>query len=184
MYIDCGLMHRLHDQDFIDSSMFRACITSILRTYYTWKIINSPDITYNMIIMGLWAYAEITIGIVVSCLPVVPKFFKHIGPKIYATFSLGSMPGTLLRPKLRSTDKTNTSSRIRQHFTKRSGGNRIPETWNDSYHSKVELKGEYITLDEYDMRQSKSSTMNGLTRTLADGSATRHEGLDNENCAV
>lgn len=160
---------------------FLACVTSILRTYYTWKIVRSPDITYNMIIMGLWAYAEITIGIIVSCLPVFPKFFKHVGPKIYGTFSLGSLSGTLLRHKLRSTqntDKTNTSSGIRQPFPRRGGENSIPKTWNDSYHSKAELKGEYITLDEYDIHQSTSAAMNGLTPTLADGPATKREDLE------
>ena len=34
-----------------------------------------------MVIMGFWTYAEMTIGLVVSCLPVMPRFFHHIGPK-------------------------------------------------------------------------------------------------------
>ena len=155
-------------------------MTSILRTYYTWIVVKSPDITYNIAKMGLWAYAEISIGIIVSCLPVFPKFFNHIGPKVYATFSLGSSSTTLLRQKPPSdnTNKTNTSSGIRRPFTKRNGGNSVPETWNDSNHSKTELKGEYITLDEYDMQQPRTSNLDGLTSTLADGSPTRREELE------
>ncbi|CAD6593760.1 MAG: hypothetical protein ASARMPRED_007916 [Alectoria sarmentosa] len=69
---------------------FFACITSILRTYYTWKIVQSPDITYNMVRMGMWTYAELSTGIVISCLPVIPKFFQHVGPKISSVFTMRS----------------------------------------------------------------------------------------------
>ncbi|KAF7513246.1 hypothetical protein GJ744_010642 [Endocarpon pusillum] len=60
-----------------------ACVTSILRTYYTWKIVKSPEVSYNFAIMGYWTIAEITTGIVVSCLPVMPKFFHHYTSKFY-----------------------------------------------------------------------------------------------------
>lgn len=173
----------LEVKDVTNNSILRACVTSILRTYYAWKIVKSPDITYNMIFEGLWAFAEISIGIIVSCLPVLPKFFTHVGPKI---LSVRSLSGTLLRHKLRftnNTDKTNASPRVqRSRAAKRSGGISIPETWNDSYHSQAELKGAYITLDEYDMRQSKSAVILELTPTPAAGSATRGEDLENGNC--
>lgn len=159
----------------------------MVRTYYTWKIIKSPDITYNICIMGLWAYAEISIGIIVSCLPMIPKFFKHCGPKIHDMFSLGSLSEALLRPKLRSTgntDKTSSIPAIRRRFTKCSDGNSIPETCNDFYHMGPELKGEYITLDEYDIQQPKSAATIGLTPTLADGPATRREDLEKEKSGV
>lgn len=70
-----------------------ACITSILRTYYTWRIVQSPDVSYNIVPMGMWTYAEISIGIVISCLPVIPKFFQHIGPKVYSALTLRSKSG-------------------------------------------------------------------------------------------
>ncbi|ERF70422.1 hypothetical protein EPUS_04700 [Endocarpon pusillum Z07020] len=60
-----------------------ACVTSIMRTYYTWKVLKSPDVSYNVIIMGYWTIAEITTGIVVSCLPVMPKLFHHYTSKFY-----------------------------------------------------------------------------------------------------
>lgn len=69
---------------------FFACITSILRTYYTWKIVQSPDISYNMVPMGMWTYAELSTGIVISCLPVIPKFFQYIGPKVSSALTLRS----------------------------------------------------------------------------------------------
>lgn len=61
---------------------FLACIASIVRTYYTFKIALGPDVTYNVVVMGLAAAAELSIGVVVSCSPVLPRFFQHIGPKI------------------------------------------------------------------------------------------------------
>ena len=164
----------------------RACVTSIVRTYYTWKIVQSSDITYNLCIMGLWAYAEISIGIIVSCLPVLPKFFNHFGPRIYGSFSLQTWSVTLLRPKMRSTgntDKTGTSSRLRRLFTERSGENSIPGIWNDSNHSS-ELKGAYINLDKYETQSPKSAGTNGITPTPVNGPATRREGLESSQCSV
>ena len=38
--------------------------------------------------MGMWTYAELSTGIVISCLPVIPKFFQHIGPKLSSVFTL------------------------------------------------------------------------------------------------
>ena len=32
--------------------------------------------------MGLWTYAELSIGIIISCLPVIPRFFQHFGPRL------------------------------------------------------------------------------------------------------
>ena len=165
----------------------RACVTSIMRTYYTWRVIQSPDITYNLCIMGLWAYAEISIGILVSCLPVLPKFFKNFGPRIYGFFSLQNWLVILLRPKMRSTgttDKTGTSSGIRRPFTKRSGDNSIPETWNDSNLSSSELKGAYINLDGYETLPPKPAGTNSITPTSINGPATRREDLESGQYSV
>ena len=51
--------------------------------------------------MGLWTYAELSIGTCISCLPVIPKFFQKIGPK------LSSALATL---KLRSTTNDSDGS--------------------------------------------------------------------------
>ena len=165
-------------------SILRACITSIIRTYYTWKVVKSSDFSYNIIVMGIWTYAELTIGIIVSCLPVLPRFFNHIGPKIYEILVFGSWSKILLRHRLRSTDnsdETNPTSRIRQPFPERSGEASTPETWKNYRHSKSELRAEYITLDEYETQQSKSAAMNGLTPPLIDDLTTKREDLEYRN---
>ena len=43
-----------------------------------------------MVPMGMWTYAELSTGIVISCLPVIPKFFQHIGPKVSSALTLRS----------------------------------------------------------------------------------------------
>ena len=78
------------DSSRTDSSYLSACISSILRTYYTWKIVDSPDISYNMAPMGLWTFAELATGFIISCLPVIPKFFQHIWPKVSRALSVMS----------------------------------------------------------------------------------------------
>ena len=35
-----------------------------------------------MVPMGMWTCAELSTGIVISCLPVIPKFFQHVGPQL------------------------------------------------------------------------------------------------------
>lgn len=61
----------------------RACISSTARLVYSVLLITSDDETWNIIAVGSWAVAEISIGILCSCLPVIPKFIKTVGPKIF-----------------------------------------------------------------------------------------------------
>lgn len=53
--------------------------------------------------MGLWTWAELTTGILVSCLPVVPRFFQHVGPKLYTSFKSNSITGSLFFVNFRPT---------------------------------------------------------------------------------
>ena len=53
-----------------------------MRTYYSWKIRYSADFSYLLTIIDIWTSAEIAIGTVVSCIPVIPMFLRHTSPKI------------------------------------------------------------------------------------------------------
>jgi len=64
-----------------------ACICSSARLVYSVLLITSDDTTWNIIAVGSWAIAEISIGILCSCLPVIPKFIKTIGPKVLGSSS-------------------------------------------------------------------------------------------------
>lgn len=60
-----------------------ACLTSLARTYYTWRIVESLDKSYLFVPFGQWGGAELAAGIVLGCLPVFPRFFQHVGPNIH-----------------------------------------------------------------------------------------------------
>ena len=79
----------------------RACVCSIMRTYYTLKFAQSPDISHNISIMGFWTWAEVAIGILICCLPIMPKFFHHF----HSRFSES------LTPILRRTFNSNPDSK-------------------------------------------------------------------------
>lgn len=61
---------------------FSVCITSIVRLYYAIQTFRTGDLTYNFVVLGLWTHVEITFGIFCGCLPVLPRFFKALQPKI------------------------------------------------------------------------------------------------------
>ncbi|KAL8792454.1 MAG: hypothetical protein Q9195_004910 [Heterodermia aff. obscurata] len=63
------------------------CITSILRLYYSVRLAQSGDISYNLALMGFWTYAELSVGILCACLPVSPRFFQTVGPKLTSSAS-------------------------------------------------------------------------------------------------
>lgn len=64
------------------TDLFSACITSILRLYYTYRLLSSTDTSWNEIIVGLWGMVEIAIGFLYVCLTSVPKFLQIITPKL------------------------------------------------------------------------------------------------------
>ena len=114
-------------------------------------LVKTPDVSYYMVPMGLWTIAEVSIGIIVSCLPVLPKFFQHVGPKVYKTFSFGSKSGTASeqKPKFRATISRLKTHSTWEHPLARSGGkNDVSNTWIDSYSVDAQPNGEYITLDD------------------------------------
>lgn len=77
---------------------------SILRSYYAFQLSRSPDKTYNIIIMGIWTYAEVAVGIIISSLPVLPRLIQYIGPRISSAFSSEVKTGDMT-PVRRKVDK-------------------------------------------------------------------------------
>ena len=121
-------------------------MTSVLRTYYTWKLVTQPDISYNVIIMGLWTLAELATGVIVCCAPVLPRFFRHTGPKIYHAFSTTFRTGSLSG----------------------SAGLTREKSENESVGRKVQGKNTYIELEEG--RISPSEDEGRRSGTLISGS--------------
>ena len=119
-----------------------ACVTSILRTYYTWKVDSQPDVSYNIVKMGLWTLAEVAIGVIVSCLPVLPKFFRDIVPKIYQAFSIGTKPPSNLSSE-------NAQIIERPSSTSPASPDSIPTNARDMRIQKAHVNGNFTELEEY-----------------------------------
>ncbi|KAL8895218.1 MAG: hypothetical protein Q9207_008255, partial [Kuettlingeria erythrocarpa] len=61
-----------------------ACVASVVRLVYSIRVDrNQSSVQYQLTLnkQGLWAFAEISIGIIVGCIPLVHKFFKHFSSK-------------------------------------------------------------------------------------------------------
>ncbi|KAL8691956.1 MAG: hypothetical protein Q9218_002918 [Villophora microphyllina] len=114
-----------------------ACITSIIRTRYTFKMVQSSDTSYYLIIFGLWTWAEITIGIIVGCLPVMPKFVHTLRSKIgtspVSNSSTGSRPTQKISPKAFTLRHTVDDASSKGPFGKRSSGVSDSNLFTDSY---------------------------------------------------
>ena len=64
----------------IELTLNSACICSIIRTIYTIELLISPsDVAFSTWRFGIWTIPEMASGIIVSCLPVSPKFFQTLG---------------------------------------------------------------------------------------------------------
>ncbi len=126
-----------------------ACLTSIIRTYYRWKVVTSPDVSYNMNVMGIWTYAEIAIGIIISCTPVLPIFCKKFGSKVSGPISFRSRwsrSGGVMQ-KIPQLAEIVREPRSPPPIRRRSGGRRDTQMMpsNDPYISPNRLEAnEYI----------------------------------------
>lgn len=54
---------------------FRACVSSLIRVHYTFKLVDTNDVNYYVSVLGLWTLPEITSAFLAICLPLAPKFF-------------------------------------------------------------------------------------------------------------
>ena len=156
-------------------------MTSILRTYYAWEIVQSRDISYNVCKMGFWTFAEIAIGIIVSCMPVLPKFFRHFGPKLYGAIISKSKSDS--NPELRCPssvviEKPRNLANSKKHFPIGSQESDISYMWSESYQPLAEVKREYITLNAHDATLLRRGTTSDLTPKIARGTATRRDDLE------
>lgn len=135
---------------------------SIMRTYSVWHWVENTDVSYSLAAFGLWSDAECAIGIIVGCLPVMPKFLQHIGPKISARWSkptniLGYSPRSSTR-----TSKTDTLAKIKSPFAKYRAGLGTRESIDDPY---SQLHGEYYTLNGFEASQLPANMPRTLTKS-------------------
>ena len=159
--------------------MLSACVTSIMRSYAAWQVVRLDDTSYFLTKMGIWSWGEISAGILVSCFPVIPRFFQHFGPKAFAMFPSTFRSRAISGQKSGSTrvaSKLEGFSKFRQHLSKRGGGDSIPQTWKDPYNTQTPLDGDYITLDDLD--KASLRRVDPLARIPVDGLGTKQDDLE------
>ena len=151
-----------------------------MRTYYSFQVPKSSDRTYKLEFMGLWSWAELTIGIIVGCLPVLPKFIRHIGAKVCSTFSSTSKDGVSAAhgPIARKTLlKATAFTEIQRPFADHVGSS-ISESSTDTYSPQAQLHREYLTSDKYDSLSLNAITTHKPTHPPSVVIATRRDDLE------
>lgn len=61
----------------------------MIRAYYFFQLVESMDWSKLLYIHYLWTSGETTIGIIISCLPVLPRLVRTCAPRIHSAFSSG-----------------------------------------------------------------------------------------------
>ena len=153
-------------------------MTSIVRTYYSFQPPKSSDRTYNLSLMGLWGWAELAIGIIVGCLPVMPKFVQHVGTRFFKTSSPRSRAG--VRPAHGLNDpalNANTFTKIQRPFTKDDKSS-LWKSSTDSHNPQAGLHGDFPTSFIHD--SSTTDALSALEPAQLPGAmvATRRDDLE------
>lgn len=108
-----------------------------------------------MIIMGFWTYVEIAIGIIISCLPVLPRLFQAFAPHISGAFSLRS----------KTSGVTHSEKEPSHTAIKSIGGKKNPDGYMDVYGMRTEVSGEYSPLHEHGPPPPERVVTNDSSRT-------------------
>ena len=130
--------------------------------------------SYYFLVMGLWGLAEMAAGIIVSCLPITPKFFQYLGPKGYGVVSNVLSSRSKLRlmagSKSSSQHKDNQTNSVERVLDKTQG--------KEVYINQAHRKGEYMTLTELDDAPTKSNTTTDWLPTSNEGVLTKRDDLE------
>ena len=133
--------------------------------------------------MGMWTYAELSTGIVISCLPVIPRFFQHFGPKVHSALALRSKPTKDSDNKSASatpSDKVR-AEKLRLPSFKHTFASVVSKTEKDNdhelYSQETLPKGEYAQLHEEMAIPSRDATRE-LIQTSPTKLATTRDDLE------
>ena len=155
--------------------MTSACVTSVLRTYYTWRVVESHDINWELLPMALSTWAELSIGIIVGCLPTLPKFIQHIGTKFNSKLSgsgTGRAASAVALPQ-----KADVLVSVRRQFGKYGVGRSITDSLNDSGTPRAQHR-EYLVLDEFGTTPPQEDSLDMQTGWPGLDIATAREDLE------
>ena len=108
--------------------------------------------------MALSTWAELSIGIIVGCLPTLPKFLQHTGTKYHLIFS-GSGAGRAASA-VALPPKANVPPSARRLFGKYGIGQSITDSWNDSDMPRSQHREEYHVLNGFDATPMQAEHLN------------------------
>lgn len=121
--------------------VFRACVASAIRLYYSTKLADSEDNTYRFSIMSLWTLPEMTSGLLAMCLPVSPKFYQAL-----KTSKLGTSLQSLTRRKSKAdlslgvqSDERKTAERPAKAKSRKHGVQWDEASTSDNGNSKQDI---------------------------------------------
>lgn len=109
-----------------------------MRLYYSVRLKQTGDASYYIGLVGLYAAIENCIGILCTCMPVFPRFFKVVGPKFVSLYKNSAVIASQL--------KTSTATKPTRNL------NVVPvksnSTWNTSSSPQSQIQGTYSSLDD------------------------------------
>ena len=131
---------------------------SIVRTYYGWQLAASPDTSYILAKYGLCSDVELSVGVLIGCFPIMPKFFQHIGPKITEALTFRSKAATKDGDNLDPISilpETHALNKTKNSFAKYKAGSSVLESCTDPY---AQFQGEHYSWNESAASQSQAAT--------------------------
>ena len=126
--------------------------------------------------MALSTWAELSIGIIVGCLPTFPKFFQHIGNKYHLKHS-GSATGRAVNAVPLS-PIANILASVRRPFGKYGVGRSTTDSWNDPDMVHFQHREEYLVLDGFAATPLQAESLNRPTGWPGQDIATAREDLE------
>ena len=130
-------------------------------------------------ILGLWTGGEVTSGIIVSCLPVTPRFFQYLGPKVCNVVS--NIISSSSKSRL-MTSSGSGSQRLQNQAI--SIERALDQTEEKEVHlNQAHRKDEYMTLSELDSAHTKTDTTTGWLSTSNGEVLTKQDDLESGRCA-
>ncbi|MCJ1359567.1 MAG: hypothetical protein MMC33_009569 [Icmadophila ericetorum] len=129
-----------------------AFVTSIARLILSIIGSKTPNQTVALTNLGLWGVAEVTSGLIASCMPLSPAFFRHFKVKILAR---GSAAGNNLKYLKRS--QNSAASGAESHATNSGNEKR-------SVHPNM-LQNVYVELNDIEPHRS-TNLVYGTTATV------------------
>ena len=132
----------------------------------TWQLVESTDKSYYTVIEGLWTWAEVAAGILVSCVPVLPRFLQHVRSEVGNNFKFGSISSKFATGSKDITDKSRNIFNSSAHLAKHRGGRDASSenSAESARQSKYLTEGRYLELDDYDKMVADDKSTKDATK--------------------